>query len=312
MKTNEKHEFQVTCPNCSTKFSLTDSVISKFEKSIRKDFQSEIKQKENELRLKLKEELEMQNHLKVLERENVINQLKEQLDIAKRKAEQFSMQGQGEVFEKHIEDILKTNFQTDEIIEVKKGQLGADCIQIVKSPTGVELGQILWECKNTQSFSNGWIDKLKSDNLKAKAQVMVIVTTTMPKDVKGKFAIKDNVWICTPDSIIELSLGLRYAFLKIQEVLIKQNSIQSKQELLYQYLTSNEFAALFESILSGLQKLQESFDEEKKKITHLWGVRQKHFELLLSNAVGYYANIRGVTSGEAPEIKMLETHPQAD
>lgn len=270
-------------------------------------------QKERELterleqaRSSIKEQVQQESFLKLKERENVINQLKEQLDIAKRKAEQGSMQGQGEILETYLEETLRTAFPTDEIIEIKKGELGADCIQKVKTSGGVEIGQILWEVKNTQAFSNGWIDKLKGDNLKSKCTAAVIVTKTMPRDITGKFGVRDGIWICSTDSVQELCLALRFGMLKIQEVLLTQHGKQSKQELLYAYLTSQEFSDLFSAILEGFKKIQDSFDDEKKKITHLWAARQKHLELILSNAVSYYGSIRAVTSGEAPEIKMLE------
>lgn len=52
---------------------------------------------------KIAKELEEKNQLKLSEREHIIEQLKEQLSIAQRKAEQGSMQIQGEVQEEAIE-----------------------------------------------------------------------------------------------------------------------------------------------------------------------------------------------------------------
>ena len=52
-------------------------------------------------------------------------------DLIKRKAEQGSMQLQGEVQELAIEEWLREKFPLDSIDEVKKGARGADCMQIV-------------------------------------------------------------------------------------------------------------------------------------------------------------------------------------
>lgn len=52
---------------------------------------------------KIRKENDDRNNLKLLERENVIDQLKKQLTIAQQKAEQGSMQLQGEVLELELE-----------------------------------------------------------------------------------------------------------------------------------------------------------------------------------------------------------------
>ena len=67
------------------------------------------------------------NQLKLSEKEKVIKQLHEQLQAAQRKAEQGSMQLQGEVQELAIEDWLAEQFPLDTIEEIKKGARGADC-----------------------------------------------------------------------------------------------------------------------------------------------------------------------------------------
>ena len=94
----------------------------------------------------------------------------------KRKAEQGSMQLQGEIQELEIENILREMYPFDKITEVKKGQRGADVIQVVRTNQGNECGKIYYESKRTKNFDHGWLQKLRDDNLEAKADVLVIVT----------------------------------------------------------------------------------------------------------------------------------------
>ena len=89
---------------------------------------------------------------------------------------------QGEASELAIEDTLRQMFQSDEVIEIKKGQRGADCLLIVKNAIGRPVGKILFESKDTKTFSSDWVPKLKNDAMTANADISVLVTTSWPAD----------------------------------------------------------------------------------------------------------------------------------
>jgi hypothetical protein len=97
------------------------------------------------------------------------------LEDARRRAEQGSMQLQGEVQELFLEEMLKELFPLDEIQEVKKGQRGGDIIQIVRNNIGKECGKIYYESKRTKNYDKGWISKLKEDS-GSKSRYLVLVT----------------------------------------------------------------------------------------------------------------------------------------
>jgi len=80
----------------------------------------------------------------------------------RKKIEQGSQQTQGETLELELESKLKSEFPTDKILEVKKGQRGADVSQEVIDKLGRSCAIILWESKNAE-WTNGWIGKLKED-----------------------------------------------------------------------------------------------------------------------------------------------------
>ena len=62
------------------------------------------------------------------------------------------MQVQGEVQELTIEDMLTRMFPGDEVIEVKKGQRGADCILVVRNNSGRPVGKIILKVKILNHF----------------------------------------------------------------------------------------------------------------------------------------------------------------
>ncbi len=276
-----------------------------------------ILQKEQELTTRLeearstiKEQVQQEAFLKLKERENVIDQLKEQLDIAKRKAEQGSMQLQGEIQELEIIELLQEFHPYDEITQSKKGANAADILQVVKTQSGAECGKIYYESKRTRSWSNEWVKKFKQDNINAKADILVLVTNALPKDIQ-RYGIIDGVWICGFNDVKELSLVLRYGLLKLQSVAITLQGKESKMDSLYQYLTSEEFKNVFESIIEGFKTIQDSHHSEKLKMQRLWKEREKTLERVLSNSVNFYGSIKGIAGSAIPEIKILTDYRQA-
>ena len=140
------------------------------------------------------------NKLNLSEKEKVIEQLKEQLTIAQRKAEQGSMQLQGEVQELGIEQWLAEHYPLDHIEEIKKGARGADCLQVVNTHSRENCGSIYYESKRTQNFQPSWIEKFKNDIREKGADIGVLVTEAMPSDM-SRMGLKEGVWICTFDEL---------------------------------------------------------------------------------------------------------------
>lgn len=280
------------CPYCQKE--LDSVLVENFKASLKKDFEFEM---ENRLQ---------DSFMRIKEKEGVIDSLKTKIEELRMKVHQGSMQMQGEVQEQALEAMLRELHPTDDIVEIKKGQCGADLTQIVKTKSGFEIGKILYESKNTQNFSDGWISKMKEDNLISKAEILIIVTKTMPKDIKGNFGVKDGVWICTYNSVKDLTLVLRVGLLRLQSVLITQEGKETKSELLYQYLTSESFKNLYESILDGFQKIEDSYSSEQIKLKKLWAERSKVLQLSKANAVEMYGTLKGIAGSAIPEVELLE------
>jgi hypothetical protein len=70
-------------------------------------------------------------------------------------------------------------------------------LQRVVGPAGLLRGTILWESKRTKNWSDGWLPKLRDDQRAAKAEVAVIVSFALPKDVET-FELIDGVWVAHP------------------------------------------------------------------------------------------------------------------
>lgn len=164
------------------------SKLMREKDELRSEIESEAERKLTEAlqneREKIQKALESNIELKLLEKEKLITQLTDQLKEAHRKAEQGSVQAQGEAQEIAIEKWLSEEFPFDTVEEVKKGARGADCIHRVNTQRCQNVGAIYYESKRTKEFQPSWIAKFKDDLRANGATFGVIVTETMPKDME--------------------------------------------------------------------------------------------------------------------------------
>ncbi len=264
----------------------------------------ELSEKLKEERVKIQKQSEETHAFKIKELEKQLDDQKQLAEEMKRKVEQGSMQLQGEVQELVLEDILKDLFPIDAIEEVGKGVKGADVIQTVRNKIGNDCGIILFESKRTKSFSNEWINKLKADAISAKADICVIVTETLPEGI-DRIGQKDGVWICSFNDFKGLVLVLREGLIKISEVYSSQSNKGEKMQMLYDYLTSNEFRFQVGAIIEGFTDLQESYNKEKRAMERIWKEREKQLEKVLLNTNHFIGSIKGIAGSSMPELKQI-------
>ena len=242
--------------------------------------------------------------LKLKERDELIGSLSKQVEEMRRKAEQGSMQMQGEIQELAIEEILRSMFPIDLIEEVGKGIKGADVIHIVRNKIGTDCGKILYESKRTKSFVQDWISKLKADALIVKADLLVIITEALPDGIE-KIGQKDGVWICTYNDFKGLVIILRESLIKIAEAYSSQTNKGEKMQMLYDYLTSNEFLLQVSAIVEGFSSLQDSYIREKRAMERIWKEREKQLEKVLLNTNHFIGSIKGIAGTSIPQLKEI-------
>ena len=259
-------------------------------------------QKEEAERLSIKDQ---EYALKVKELEKQLEDQRKLAEEMRRKAEQGSMQMQGEVQELLLEELLKTSFPFDQISEVGKGVRGADCIQLVRNSLGQEAGKIIYESKRTKDFNQEWIDKLKADMRSQGADIAVIVTQTFPKEL-DRFGEKDGVYICSFQEVKSVALLLRNAILKIHDVKKSQVNKGDKMSFLYDYLTSNEFSEQWKAVGEGFRQMRSSIQKERDAMEKLWKAREKQLEKVLLNAMHIKGSIEGIAGADAIHLDLLE------
>lgn len=273
----------------------------------RKSFELEKQRQLDEERKKITEEASQKA---TEEQQHVIAQLRKQLtdatkakDDLARKLEQGSQQTQGEVLELALEELLKAEFPLDDITPVPKGVSGADIIQKVIDRSGRLCGQIVWESKKTKAWSDGWIQKLKDDQRLIKADVAVIISTTLPENVKG-FALREGIWICDVKLAVALAIALRINLESVTREKAMSVGKNEKMEVLYGYLTGVEFKQRVEAIVEAFSSMDTSLKKERMAYEKIWAEREKQIRKVMNNTIGMYGDLSGLVT--LPQIKLLE------
>ncbi len=280
------------------------------EQEMELQMQRRLLDERNKLAEQVKKEEEEKNKLrdtefemKLKERDKQLDDQRKLIEEMKRKSEQGSMQLQGEVQELALEHMLRYSFPFDLVSEVGKGVRGADCIQTVRNNFGQECGKIIFESKRTKDFSEDWVEKLKTDMRVLGADVAVIVTQAMPKDMNG-FGERNGVWICTFGEARSLVHVLRDAVIKVYNATKSQEGKGDKMALLYRYLVSSEFSEQWSAIRDGFMGMRMSIQKERDAMEKLWKAREKQLERVLLSAAHIKGSMEGI-AGMDVDLNLL-------
>ncbi len=256
-------------------------------------------------RLQARQEAEEQLKLKVVEKEQTILSMQRQIEELKRKAEQGSQQLQGEAQEVELENMLTAKFPFDTILPIRKGEYGGDVLQRVMSSHGQSCGSILWESKRTKHWSDGWLAKLREDQRNAKAEVAVIVSHTLPKDVES-FELVEGIWVTHPRMMVPVAFVLRHTLIEVESTRRVSEGQQSKAEMIYQYLVSPRFRQRVQAIVEAFGVMQEDLEKEKRALLKQWAKREEQLQRAMQATVGMYGDLQGIAGKTMQEIQGLD------
>lgn len=281
-------------------------ILENEKKSWELTMQRKIDEQKKEIEEKVYLEFSKEHKYKDLEYQKRITELTAALDEAKRKAQQGSMQTQGEVLELDIEETLKKNFPQDLIQPVEKGVEGADIRQIVRSPKGYHCGTILWESKKTKAWQDKWLEKLKNDLRNEKANIPAIITFAFPKEIKNNLGNKEGVFIVSYDLFIALAELLRKNLLETAYHKAVSVNRSKKSEQVYDYITSHEFIQQVEALAEVYQDMQEELVKERMAFEKIWKSRESQLKKLISSTASFYGSIQGLAGSNLPQIKKFD------
>lgn len=290
--------------DAKNKVELLETQIKDFQKDKDDAIKDAVAKSKDEIELKVKEDLEKQNAIILkkaisneksqieaafkdkyskeielarsstpehVEKELIMSkrkndQYEEQIRILERKSKQGAVEAQGEAQEIMIEDFLKKIFPQDNIIPVKKGARGADCKLIINEKNNKNIGSIIFESKDTQKFSEDWVEKLFKDMTNANISFGVIVSEAMPKDYDGGlvYRFEGRIAICPMNKnyLRILAESIRENILRTVKIKNLNQFSDTTKEDLWNLITSDAFSMKLRRYVNFYLKEQKLIDKD--------------------------------------------------
>jgi len=339
-KTLEKQKKAID--DAKNKVELLETQIKDFQKDKDDAIKDAVAKSKDEIELKLKEDLKKQNEITLkkviadetsqieaalkdkyskelqLAQESIpenvekdliiskrkISQYEKQISLLERKAKQGAVEAQGEAQEILIEKFLQKMFPQDTIVPVKKGARGADCKQIINEKQNKNIGSIIYESKDTQNFSEDWVEKLFKDMTNDNIGFGIIVTEAMPKDFDGGlvYRYEGRITICpmNKNSLRILAQAMRENILRVNKLKQLNQSADSTKDDLWNLITSDSFSMKLRRYVSFYVKEQNLIDKDNKAAILSIKNRQKILEDKKSTFFGIVNDISSI-EGTLPE-----------
>jgi len=147
--------------------------------------------------------------------------------------------------------------------------------------------------------------KLKEDKLKVNWNIAILVTTVLPKDVKN-FAMIDDVMVCLPEFIIPVANMLRDKLISISRVETSMQWKDIKMEMLYKYLSSEEFSSKINMMVDVFWNLKSEIDAERRSMERNWKRREKDLERATFAVTWMYWELESLMWQALPWAEKLE------
>ena len=288
-----------------------EAKLKEEQESLELKLEKQMLEKQSEIEEKARIKQQAEFDLKEAELIKKMDDQKKLIEEMKRKAEQGSMQLQGEIQELVIEEQLRQQFPFDMIEEVPKGIRGADSVQTVINSTQKECGKIVFESKRTKDFSEKWIEKLKDDQRIVKAEIAVLISAVLPKSING-FGLKDGVWICDFQNFVPLVQVLRQMLIKVQSTKQAEENKGDKMEMMYSFVTSEAFSSRIHAIVEGFSNMKSELDQEKRAMNRIWSRREKQIDKVIENTVSLHGSIEGIAGKSFPDLEILSLNDGQD
>jgi len=245
-------------------------------------------------------------HLKEAEYKKQLEDAHRDVEELTRRLDRGSQQLQGEVLELELEQLLRTSFPHDRIEPVRKGVRGADVLQVVHTTTGQQCGTIIWEAKRAENWSDKWLQKLKDDQLEAKAELAVIVSTSMPDGSREPFLVQGGVWIARESAVKPIAQTLRLMLIEASNLKLANTGKNEKVEALYDYLSSPQFAQRVRAIVETFAAMKRDLDREKSSIMTIWKKREAQIERVMANMTGMVGELQAIASDSLPQLESID------
>lgn len=206
-----------------------------------------------------------------VERSNAFEEkqkLSEKVDALQRTLDKKTAEELGEGAELDLFESLKAQFEDDRIVRVKKGLPGADIVHTVVH-NGQVCGKIIYDSKNHGAWRSDFITKLRADQMAEGAEHAILTVLKFPQGAR-QLHHQDGVLVANPARVVALVEVLRRHIIQTHALRIGAQQRAEKTAALYDFMTSDQCAGMFERLDTHAQTLLNIQEAEKAAHDKVW------------------------------------------
>lgn len=232
------------------------------------------KQRQKELAAQ-RQALEKDKTLTLLKQEAKFNREREavqkKVQLMEKQLQKKTANELGDGAEIDLFEALRESFSGDRINRIPKGQAGADILHEVLHK-GESCGRIIIDSKNRQSWQNGFVTKLRQDQVEAGAEHAILASNVFPAG-KKEMCIESAVIVIAPARVVHMVQVLRKAMVAMHVMGLSLKERSSKMSRLYKLVTSESYSGKFSEAGQLARDILELDVQEKKTHDNVWKKR---------------------------------------
>lgn len=228
-------------------------------------------------------------------------------ELEKQLKEGKTPQTSGFDYEKEVQKLLSDTFPEDKVAST--GKMG-DVLQQVMLNTEI-VGNILYECKKTDKYSNEFIKEILRHQEFAKADYAVIVTHAQKKD-KSKFFLEGKVIVIDPIGLLDLAVFLRLSLIEMHRMKLTKEETKQKGIEILRYMQAGDFRSY---MVGNIEQTRKGYDLLIKEINNHkkdWGERLKIYYTIHQNTQTVRRSIGEILTGRKIGEGELESFPSME
>lgn len=228
-------------------------------------------------------------------------------ELEKQVKEGKTPQTSGFDYEKEVQKLLSDTFPQDKVAST--GKMG-DVLQQVVLNTEI-VGNILYECKKTDKYSNEFIKEILRHQEFAKADYAVIVTHAQKKD-KSKFFLEGKVIVIDPIGLLDIAVFLRLSLIEMHKMKLTKEETKQKGIEILRYMQAGDFRNY---MVGNIEQTRKGYDLLIKEINNHkkdWGERFKIYYTIHQNTQSVRRSIGEILTGRKIGEGELESFPRME
>jgi hypothetical protein len=108
-----------------------------------------------------------------------------------------------------------------------------------------------------------------------------------------------------------VATALRQQIIQIFNAKAVSSNMSSKAEIVYEYLTSNNFKQRIEVWVDYFKQRKEEIDKERAYFVKKWEKEDKSILQIFNNTAGIYGDLQGLIGNALPKVNYLELDSEA-